>query len=99
VGPGGEDPRRAGRVKPACGFRGRSRGYEAARRDDLGSERFPGVVRSVELEGLPARAEIDVTAPARVVAISRRESPEQLRLEPGVGAAGVVNATSVMVER
>jgi molybdopterin-binding protein len=61
--------------------------------------RFPGVVRSVEVEGLLARVEIDVTGPARVVAIITRESAEQLQLEPGVGAAGVVKATSVMVER
>jgi molybdopterin-binding protein len=61
--------------------------------------RFPGVVRSVELEGLLARVEIDVTAPARVVAIITRESAEELGLRPGVSAAGVVKATSVMVER
>ena len=58
-----------------------------------------GVVRSVEVEGLLARVEIDVTEPARVVAIITRESVEELRLEPGVSAAGVVKATSVMVER
>jgi len=58
-----------------------------------------GVVRSVEVEGLLARVEIDVTEPARVVAIITRESVEELGLEPGVSAAGVVKATSVMVER
>jgi molybdopterin-binding protein len=74
-------------------------------RGDSGDEtisarnRFRGVVRAVELEGLLARVEIDVTEPARVVAIITRESAEQLGLEPGVSAAGVVKATSVMVER
>jgi len=58
-----------------------------------------GVVRSVEVDGLLARVEIDVTEPARVVAIITRESVEELGLEPGVSAAGVVKATSVMVER
>jgi molybdopterin-binding protein len=60
---------------------------------------FRGVVRSVELDGLIARVEIDVTEPARVVAIITRESAEELALRPGMGAAGVVKATSVMVER
>ena len=61
--------------------------------------RFRGVVRSVEVDGLLARVEIDVTEPARVVAIITRESAEALGLKPGAGAAGVVKATSVMVER
>src|SRR5687767_4585670 len=61
--------------------------------------RFRGVVRSVEVEGLLARVEIDVTEPARVVAIITRESADALGLKPGASAAGVVKATSVMVER
>ena len=61
--------------------------------------RFRGVVRSVEVDGLLARVEIDVTEPARVVAIITRESAEELGLRPGGSAAGVVKATSVMVER
>ncbi|MBA2294197.1 MAG: TOBE domain-containing protein [Actinobacteria bacterium] len=61
--------------------------------------RFRGVIRSIETDGLLARVEIDVTEPARVVAIVTRESVEELGLEPGLGAAGVVKSTSVMVER
>ena len=61
--------------------------------------RFRGVVQSVEVEGLLARVEIEVTEPARVVAIITRESAEELELKPGMSAAGVVKATSVMVER
>ena len=61
--------------------------------------RFRGVVQSVQVEGLLARVEIEVTEPARVVAIITRESAEELGLEPGMSAAGVVKATSVMVER
>ena len=61
--------------------------------------RFRGVVRSVTVDGLLAQIEIDVTEPARVVAIITRESAEQLGLKPGMSAAGVVKATSVMVER
>jgi len=60
---------------------------------------FRGVVRSVEVDGLLAKVEIDVTEPAHVVAIITRESAEQLALKPGMSAAGVVKATSVMVER
>ena len=61
--------------------------------------RFRGIVRSIEVDGLLARVEIDVTEPARVVAIITRESVEELGLQPGSSAAGVVKSTSVMVER
>lgn len=61
--------------------------------------RFRGVVRSVEVDGLLARVEIDVTEPARLVAIITRESAEELGLRPGGNATGVVKSTSVMVER
>ncbi len=68
--------------------------------DELSARnRLRGVVRSVELEGLLAQVEIDVTEPARIVAIITREAAEALRLKPGASAAGVVKATSVMVER
>ena len=68
--------------------------------DELSARnRVRGVVRSVEVDGLLAKVEIDVTAPARVVAIITRESAEELALKPGMSAAGVVKATSVMVER
>jgi molybdopterin-binding protein len=68
--------------------------------DELSARnRFRGVVRSVEIEGFLARVEIDVTEPARVVAIITREAVEELALKPGVGAAAVVKSTSVMVER
>ncbi len=61
--------------------------------------RLRGVVRSVETDGLLARIELDVTEPARVVAIITRESAEELALGPGSSATAVVKATSVMVER
>jgi molybdopterin-binding protein len=61
--------------------------------------RFRGVVRSVEVDGLLARVEIDVTEPARIVAIITRESAEELGLKSGMSAAGVIKSTSVMVER
>jgi molybdopterin-binding protein len=60
---------------------------------------FRGVVRAVKVDGLLAQVEIDVTEPARVVAIITRDAAEELGLKPGMGAAAVVKATSVMVER
>jgi molybdopterin-binding protein len=59
---------------------------------------FRGVVRSVEVEGLLAQVELDVTEPARVVAIITRDAAHELGLKPGMSAAAVVKATSVMVE-
>lgn len=61
--------------------------------------RFRGVVQSIEIEGFLARIEIQVTDPARVVAIVTREAIEELGLKPGMAATGVVKSTSVMVER
>jgi molybdopterin-binding protein len=60
---------------------------------------FAGVVRSVEIDGFLARVELDVTSPARVVAIVTREAVEELGLAPGKSAAAVVKSTSVMLER
>lgn len=59
---------------------------------------FRGVVREVKVEGLLAQVELDVTEPARVVAIITRDAAEELALRPGMSAAAVVKATSVMVE-
>lgn len=60
--------------------------------------RFRGVIREIEVDGFLARIELDVTEPARVVAIVTRESVEQLGLRVGGSAAAVVKSTSVMVE-
>ena len=68
--------------------------------DELSARnRFRGVVRSVEVDGLLAQVEIDVTEPSRVVALITRDAAEALGLAPGMSAAGVVKATSVMIER
>ena len=60
--------------------------------------RFRGVVRDVTVEGLLAQVEIDVTEPARVVAVITRDAAEELGLKPGLEATAIVKATSVMVE-
>ena len=60
--------------------------------------RFRGVVRSVEVEGMVARVEIEVTTPGRVVAIVTREAVEDLGLRVGDPATAVVKSTSVMIQ-
>lgn len=60
--------------------------------------RFPGVVRSVEVEGVMALIEIEA-GPHLVTAAVTRDAVEELGLAPGVPAIAAVKATSVMVER
>jgi molybdopterin-binding protein len=60
--------------------------------------RFPGVVTSVESDGVMALVEIEA-GPHRVTAAVTRDAVEELGLAPGVGATATVKATSVMVER
>ena len=60
--------------------------------------RFPGVVRSVEVEGVMALVEIEA-GPFRITAAVTRDAVEELGLAPGVEATAAVKATSVMVER
>ena len=54
---------------------------------------------SVRIDGLLAQVEIDVTEPARLVALITADAAAELALKPGDPATGVVKATSVMVER
>jgi molybdopterin-binding protein len=58
--------------------------------------RFPGVVRSVEVDGVMALVEIEA-GPHLVTAAITRDSAEELGLAPGVPAVATVKATSVMV--
>jgi molybdopterin-binding protein len=60
--------------------------------------RFPGIVRSVEVDGVMALVEIEA-GPFLVVAAVTRDSVEELGLAPGVPATAAVKATSVMVSR
>ncbi|HET6549060.1 MAG TPA: helix-turn-helix transcriptional regulator [Solirubrobacter sp.] len=60
--------------------------------------RFPGVVRSVEVDGVMALVEIEA-GPFRLVAAVTRDAVEELGLAPGVAATAAIKATSVMVER
>jgi molybdopterin-binding protein len=60
--------------------------------------RFAGVVRSVEVDGVMALVEIEA-GPFLVTAAVTRDAVEELGLAPGVPATAAVKATSVMVER
>ena len=60
--------------------------------------RFPGVVRSVEVDGVMALVEIEA-GPHRITAAITRDAVEELGLAEGVAATAAVKATSVMVER
>jgi molybdopterin-binding protein len=60
--------------------------------------RFPGVVRSVEVDGVMALVEIEA-GPHLITAAVTRDAVEELGLAPGVAATAAVKATSVMVER
>src|SRR4051812_1390871 len=60
--------------------------------------RFAGIVRSVEVDGVMALVELEA-GPFRVVAAVTRDAVEELALAEGVHATATVKATSVMVER
>jgi molybdopterin-binding protein len=60
--------------------------------------RFPGVITSVEVDGVMALVEIEA-GPHRIIAAVTRDSVEELGLAPGVPATAAVKATSVMVDR
>jgi molybdopterin-binding protein len=60
--------------------------------------RFTGVIRSVEVDGVMALVEIEA-GPFLVTAAVTRDSVEELALAPGIEATATVKATSVMIER
>src|SRR5262245_6174717 len=59
--------------------------------------RFPGVVTRVDKDGLVAVVHIQA-GPHRVVSLMTREAADELGLEPGDLAVGVVKSTNVVVE-
>jgi molybdopterin-binding protein len=60
--------------------------------------RFPGVVTSVEVDGVMALVEIEA-GPHRITAAITRDAVEELGLAEGTRATAAVKATSVMIER
>jgi molybdopterin-binding protein len=81
-------------VERLTGHPGRHRAGDAL----SARNRFPGVVRSVEVDGVMALVEIEA-GPHRITAAVTRDAVEELGLAPGVAATAAVKATSVMVER
>jgi molybdopterin-binding protein len=73
-------------------LRGEQEGQLSAR------NRIQGTVTDVRVEGLVAQVELAVDEPARLVAIVTADAVDELKLQPGMAAAAVVKATSVMVE-
>jgi molybdopterin-binding protein len=59
--------------------------------------RFPGVVRSVEVDGVMGLVEIEAGG-FRITAAITRDAIEELGLREGARATATVKATSVMVE-
>jgi molybdopterin-binding protein len=59
--------------------------------------RFPGIVTKVEKDGLVAVVHLQA-GPHRIVSLMTREAADELGLEPGDLAVGVVKATNVVVE-
>ncbi|MFL5822031.1 MAG: molybdopterin-binding protein [Solirubrobacteraceae bacterium] len=60
--------------------------------------RFKGVVRSVEVDGVMALVELEA-GPYLITAAVTRDSVEELGLVEGMEATATVKATSVMIER
>ena len=60
--------------------------------------RFPGIVRSVQADGVMALVEIEA-GPFLVTAAITRDAVEELGLREGSPATATVKSTSVMVER
>ena len=60
--------------------------------------RFPGVVRSIEVDGVMGLVEIEA-GPHRITAAITRDAIEELGLVEGGAVVAAVKATSVMVER
>jgi molybdopterin-binding protein len=102
---------RAGRIKTTRDARNRRRVpvaeverlREAPARHGTGDtfsarNRFPGVIRSVEVDGVMALVEIEA-GPHLVTAAITRDSVEELGLVPGMKATATVKASSVMVQR
>jgi molybdopterin-binding protein len=60
--------------------------------------RFAGVVRSIEVDGVMALVELEA-GPYTVIAAVTRDAVEELGLAEGSPATATVKATSVMLER
>ena len=69
---------------------------DRGRRQSL-RNRFPGIVTRVVRDGVAAQVDVQA-GPHRLVALITREAADELGLEPGMLADGVVKATNVSIE-
>ena len=93
------DERNRRRVAVAEVERLRQRPARHRTHDQLSARnRFPGIVRSVEVDGVMALVEIEA-GPHRITAAVTRDAVEELGLAPGVRATAAVKATSVLLDR
>jgi molybdopterin-binding protein len=60
--------------------------------------RFTGVIRSVETDGVMSLVEVEA-GPFLVTAAITHDSVEELKLTEGMRVTAVVKATSVMIDR
>jgi len=86
------------RVLPAAELAGFLTSLSGADRTSSARNRLTGVVVSVERDGVMAKVEL-ACGDYRIVSLMSREAADELGLEPGVPAAAVVKATTVVVER
>ena len=83
---------RAEALKPLMASLGGASQVSSAR------NRMPGVVTSVERDGVMAKVEM-ACGDFRIVSLMSREAADDLGLEPGSPATAVVKATTVIVEQ
>lgn len=72
-------------------------GVPSAEPQQSARNRFPGIVTSVEKDGVMALVEIQA-GPHRVCSLISRKSADELGLAPGVRVVGIVKSTNVVVE-
>ncbi len=90
--------RQAGRrVLPAERLAGLLASHGPSRGGTSARNRLPGVVVSVERDGVMAKVEL-ACGDFRVVSLMSREAADELELAPGSRATAVVKATTVIVE-
>ncbi len=67
--------------------------------DELSARnRFPGVITSIQVDGVMALVEIEA-GPHRITAAITRDAIEELGLVEGEAATATIKATSVMIQR
>jgi molybdopterin-binding protein len=85
------------RVLPATELKALLTAQVAQPRRSSARNRLPGIVVSVEKDGVMAKVEL-ACGDHRIVSPMSREAADELGLEPGKRATAVVKATTVIIE-